>query len=215
MVDPNVILATRKWVEEYAGVKFTSLKALLDEHAGRRDNPHETGAAQVGAYTQAEVDGLLAAMYATFQAQLAAQEEAPGTIHLYSGPFSGIKAGWALCDGLEGRPDLADKFILGTAVEEEIGQTGGQGSHTHSVSGTVTGTALTVAQMPAHDHTVTALGAAGGTSFEDGSGWSAYFGPITTSSAGSGQAHGHGLNVAAQAASNLPPYYKLAFIIKL
>lgn len=143
------------------------------------------------------------------------QEEAPGTIHLYSGPFSGIKAGWALCDGLEGRPDLADKFILGTAVEEEIGQTGGEGSHTHSVSGTVTGTALTVAQMPAHDHTVTALGAAGGTSFEDGSGWSAYFGPITTSSAGSGQAHGHGLNVAAQAASNLPPYYKLAFIIKL
>jgi Phage-related tail fibre protein len=56
VVDPHVILATRKWVEEYVGVKFDSLSALMDEHIKRIDNPHKVTAHQVNSYAQREID---------------------------------------------------------------------------------------------------------------------------------------------------------------
>lgn len=36
-----------------------------------------------------------------------------GIIVLWGGAIVDIPAGWALCDGNAGRPDLRDKFIIG------------------------------------------------------------------------------------------------------
>jgi hypothetical protein len=83
-----------------------------------------------------------------------------GMIMLWSGnPLSigvGPLAGWHICDGSAGTPDLRDRFVLGSG-SRPIGSvtpntfltTKGGGSHVH----TINPTSLTVAQLPAHNHT--------------------------------------------------------------
>ena len=68
----------------------------------------------------------------------------------------GQLAGWALCDGSLGTPDLRDKFVLGAGNKlpgntnpAALATTSDGGAHTH----TVIGTAITIAQMPSHNHT--------------------------------------------------------------
>lgn len=82
-----------------------------------------------------------------------------GMIMQYSGSLADIGvgglAGWALCDGANGTPNLRDKFILG-AGNKPIGNvnptdnfdTTLAGGHTH----TVNATALSIAQLPSHAH---------------------------------------------------------------
>lgn len=68
-----------------------------------------------------------------------------GLICMWSG--SAVPSGWALCDGTNGTPDLRDKFIVGSGNGYNIGATGG--------SNTVT---LTTAQMPSHTHSLSLSG---------------------------------------------------------
>ena len=82
-----------------------------------------------------------------------------GMIMMWSGTLpeigTGPLAGWALCDGSNGTPNLRDRFIIG-AGNKLPGATnpngnfnvGDGGSHTHVVNGF----ALTVAHMPSHKH---------------------------------------------------------------
>ena len=88
-----------------------------------------------------------------------------GFIGLWSGTVATIPAGWALCDGTNGTPDLRDRFVAGAGGAYTPGDTGGADSVT-----------LTTAQMPAHSHSGS-TGSAGGHSHT-----------ATTSSAGS---HSH------------------------
>ena len=67
-----------------------------------------------------------------------------GCILMWSGAIANIPLGWALCDGQNGTPDLRDRFILGAAMDEEPGATGG--NHTKT---------LAVANLPAHGHSFT------------------------------------------------------------
>lgn len=39
-----------------------------------------------------------------------------GIIVLWGGAIVDIPAGWALCDGLNGRPDLRDRFVIGAGT---------------------------------------------------------------------------------------------------
>jgi hypothetical protein len=82
-----------------------------------------------------------------------------GMIMQYSGSLADIGvgqlAGWSLCDGSNGTPDLRDRFVVG-AGNKVVGakNTGGLtidigGGHDHAVNAT----ALTLAQIPAHNHT--------------------------------------------------------------
>lgn len=75
-----------------------------------------------------------------------------GIITMWSGTKAAIPAGWALCDGLNGTPNLLDKFVLSVNVSNytagDINVAGGSNSHT-----------LTVAELPAHSHTATTAGA--------------------------------------------------------
>ena len=62
-----------------------------------------------------------------------------GTICMYNGDSA--PAGWALCDGGGGRPDLRDKFVVGSGSSYNRGSTGGAANVTLSTS-----------QMPSHTH---------------------------------------------------------------
>ncbi len=61
-----------------------------------------------------------------------------GGIIMYNGLLAEIPASWALCNGLNGTPDLADKFVRGTILQPDIGNEGGSDdavlvAHTHPI----------------------------------------------------------------------------------
>jgi hypothetical protein len=105
-----------------------------------------------------------------------------GGIVMYSGTFADIPANWALCDGSGSTPDLADKFVIGTATEGDIGDTGGSETHTHDP-----GTLAVAAHTTAADTAVTGAGTR-----------------VTTAT--------HTFSGATAATDGRPPFYTLAFI---
>ena len=124
-----------------------------------------------------------------------------GVIVMWSGAANNIPAGWALCDGGSGHPDLRNRFIVGAGGNYSVGSTGGEDKHV-----------LTAAEMPSHSHSTT-FKTVGYTSSWNGSmeamsgeGKDKNNGDRTkgTSSTGGGAAH-----------ENRPPFYALCFIIKL
>jgi microcystin-dependent protein len=153
-----------------------------------------------------------------------------GMIMLWSGSIASIPSGWALCNGSNGTPDLRNRFVVGAGNTYAVNATGGSAdaivvSHTHTAS------ASTVSD---HQHALfanadtgtsalTALNQAnyrqqGGDNFLEyfirGSSTAATLG--LSSAAGS---HTHTITVDTQGSSgtnaNLPPYYALAYIMKL
>lgn len=72
-----------------------------------------------------------------------------------------VWAGWRLCDGSNGTPDLTGRVLVGTGVGFGVGDLGGSvqvtsnaaGAHSHNENTGVT--ALTVEQLPPHSHGVT------------------------------------------------------------
>lgn len=162
-----------------------------------------------------------------------------GIIVLWSGTLADIPAGWALCDGGVGRPDLREKFVVGAAAAVEPGGTGGAATHTHE-RGTYAGPSHThgagTYKGPVHTHGVDVVtdvdgdvdystGGAGEDGIEAvtdvswGGGVGTWSGEtanniaaaITGISAAGGDAAITGTSAAG---SSLPPYYGVAFIIK-
>ena len=124
---------------------------------------------------------------------------------------------WILCDGgSDGKggtvPDLRGRMIMGASDEHEAGSTGGSETHSHSISGTVGETTLSIKQMPRHTHTFD-KGTYGNIAEAKGS---ANSGKQTTDATGDSQAHTHSLSEAKSgSASNLPPYYALSYIMRI
>jgi len=85
-----------------------------------------------------------------------------GGIIIWSGSIASIPAGYLLCDGNNGTPDLRNKFIvaadeddLGKATSSIIGgheQTGGSVQHDHTTSSTGTCTLNTGTGVMAGDN---------------------------------------------------------------
>jgi hypothetical protein len=141
-----------------------------------------------------------------------------GMILLWSGSIASVPSGWQLCDGTNGTPNLRDRFVVGAGSTYAVNATGGSAdaivvSHTHTATSTVTD--------PGHNHTTTlnATNNQGGgpaSAFWSGGGVQGT-GTFTTSTATTG------ITVATTNASagtsgtnaNLPPYYALAYIMKL
>lgn len=147
-----------------------------------------------------------------------------GGIILWSGATNNIPSGWVLCNGQNGTPDLRNRFVVGAGSTYGVGDTGG--------SNTVT---LTKSQLPEHNHsgstnstgshthgldrvlswprggrtTVTEQNQGGNpedynayTQNTDSAGSHSH--TVTTENVGDNQAH-----------ENRPPYYALAYIMKL
>jgi hypothetical protein len=151
-----------------------------------------------------------------------------GGIIMWSGTIATIPSGWALCDGTSGTPDLRNKFVIAadadsggaakTTVTGSATQSGGSKdaivvSHTHTATSAVTDSGHT------HTTTINATNNQG-----SGPAWlfwsnggSQGTGTHTSSSSTTG------ITVSTTVAStgssgtnaNLPPYYALAFIMKL
>lgn len=64
-----------------------------------------------------------------------------GTILLWSGAVSAIPAGWHLCDGSDGTPDLRGRFVVGAGGDYAVGAKGGTATETllwsQETSGTI------------------------------------------------------------------------------
>lgn len=132
-----------------------------------------------------------------------------GMILLWSGSIETIPAGWALCNGTAGTPDLRDRFIVGSGGAYGVGSTGGTTTHSHTIS--VAGTALDVSQIPPHTHTIWRGKAVTNTSTSGIGGDNMSF-DGTSSSTGSGATHTHGAS--SNVVDNRPPYFALAYIRK-
>ncbi len=126
---------------------------------------------------------------------------------------------WFICDGgSDGKggtvPDLRGRMILGASDTHQAGDTGGSEEHTHSLSGTVGATTLSVAQLASHTHVVpnqTGRNTSG--SHIDGWSWNS---AINTYATGGSQPHTHDLTAGSSGASStLPPYCSLAFVMRI
>lgn len=140
-----------------------------------------------------------------------------GGIIMWSGAINAIPAGWALCNGTtsNGRttPNLQDRFVVGAGSTYGVGNTGGANFVT-----------LTVDQIPSHSHgyadgfyieNYVATGIPGanstyvgpnrlGSGDTDGDNHWIWYIDRTSWSTGGGQAH-----------ENRPPYYALAYIMRV
>lgn len=143
-----------------------------------------------------------------------------GTDNRYPIPLGSTTAdsNWCLCDGVETNsktvPDLRGRMIIGTSTTYAAGTKGGSTKHSHSVTGSVSATTLSTAQMPSHVHTVNGAVATSGGVGGGHSGW--WQGAVETAASGGSTAHTHTLSTATvSTVSNLPPYYSLAFIMRI
>lgn len=86
----------------------------------------------------------------------------PGMIMQWFGIAANVEAGWFICDGTNGTPDLRNRFIYGAGADGSVGATGGTTLHTHTAASDLAGShahgitvddhILTIAQMPNHQH---------------------------------------------------------------
>jgi hypothetical protein len=128
-----------------------------------------------------------------------------GGIFLWSGSIGSIPAGYVLCNGSNGTPDLRDRFVVGAGSTYAVNATGGSAnavvvSHTHAA--TVTD--------PGHTHaTGSAAGGSGITTVHEVGAGSTFVVTATTGiSVTNATAGVSGTN------ANLPPYYALCYIMK-
>ena len=140
-----------------------------------------------------------------------------GVIVMWSGLIANIPDGWALCNGLNGTPDLRDRFVVGarqddagaakTNVKGSLMQTGGESAHV-----------LTTAEMASHTH---------GIQYHPYQAMTArpvaWYPPIANpNSSGSSSWQGWDTTVYRMTDTggnkpheNCPPFYALAYIMKL
>ncbi len=116
-----------------------------------------------------------------------------GIISIWHGLLADIPDGWVLCDGTNGTPNLSTKFILGSIFDAEVGQTGGALNHNHPFTSNTH-----------HHHTTPTVTADGVTEGDDVVG-TTQGDPATSDDVATGTTDNIG---------HLPPYYRVAFIMK-
>ena len=184
-------------------------------------------------YTKQEVDNLLAQV----------SDMPTGGIIMWSGTVNDIPVGFTLCDGSNASPDLRNRFIVGAGTSYNAGSTGGEssvqltinempshghngstnnagnhshsgntnnsGNHRHEIDGN-NGNENGQASAP---H-ITADGKEGQIAFTEFSGNHSH--SFSTNSSGS---HNHSVSINSTGGNgsheNRPPYYALAYIMKL
>ena len=141
-----------------------------------------------------------------------------GMISLWYGSIGSVPAGWYLCDGSNGTPDLRNRFIVGAGSTYAVNATGGSAdasvvSHTH------TATSASTVTDPGHLHggIPRSSNETGnqGTSYREGNAGGGY---INTGTSVTGITVATSTTVASAGVAgtnlNLPPYYALAYVMK-
>lgn len=144
-----------------------------------------------------------------------------GLIAMWSGSIATIPAGWYLCNGANGTPDLRNKFIVGAGSTYAVAATGGSAdaivvSHTHTA--TTSSTSLTGSitdQYASGGGNGSTTGVFSQTNYQvDGDGGESRPGRTINFDG----THSHTTTVSSTGSSgtnaNLPPYYALAYIMK-
>ena len=108
-----------------------------------------------------------------------------GMILLWSGSTASIPAGWSLCNGAGDTPDLRNRFIVAAGDTYAVDATGGALTHTHEVVGN------------GHAHTMSL-----GSDIGSGEGFKA-------------EVDINYISANTELADHKPPYYALAYIMKL
>lgn len=145
-----------------------------------------------------------------------------GSIVMWAGTIASIPERWVLCDGNNGTPDLRDKFIKGAAPAANPGATGGALTHAHADHASHT---HTYTQVPNHVHVerlqggttgstsgthIMASTATGGSLRSAGQSTLDPTGGVAT-----GTTNGPSVALSHNAVNHEPPYYALAFIMKI
>ena len=141
-----------------------------------------------------------------------------GVISIWSGDVSSIPAGWAVCDGNNGTPDLTGRFVVGagSSFGSSTANDGGQ-PYVKGTSGGKREVALTIEEMPKHyhehfgddqldTHATRVSDQPGYDASSSRSGSSAWFKTTETGGNSTGGTDAH---------ENLPPYYALFYIMKI
>lgn len=134
-----------------------------------------------------------------------------GTIVLWSGAIGAIPSGYLLCNGLNGTPDLRDRFVVGAGNTYSVAQTGGSAdaivvSHTHTASVTDPGHLHTIGIDNSYTNNGITQGGNPGPTLP-GSG-------VSTASATTGISVTNASTGTSGTNANLPPYYALCYIMK-
>ena len=117
----------------------------------------------------------------------------------------GIPDGWVLCNGENGTPDLRDRFIVGSGNRYSIGNTGGEDRVT-----------LSVDQIPRHKHDAGTLAVEPALVVNAVASIDTYNVADETDISSNVRISGYtGFAGGSQSHENRPPYYALAFIMKL
>ena len=159
-----------------------------------------------------------------------------GVIVMWSGAADAVPAGWALCNGKNGTPDLRGRFIVGAGTSasdyDKNSDTGVDRGYAVTDKGGKNEVALTKAQMPNHSHLYVndkTLMSDVGTVYNAGKTVNEYVtkkgyqrggdsdGKILRTGTAGGDATDKavGNDGKAEAHENRPPYYALCFIMKL
>jgi hypothetical protein len=155
-------------------------------------------------------------LYGIVDAQPPAATPIPtGGILLWSGSIGSIPAGFVLCNGNNGTPDLRDRFIVGAGSTYAVNATGGSAdsilpTHTHGATSVVTD--------PGHRHTIPTRPDFTGNI----SGFQSPYNGLGDTTNSNTSIVSTGITVATTNASagvsatngNLPPYYALCYIQK-
>lgn len=208
---------------EYAG-------GALRGNPGETDNevrvPPGGGPATAGASVILTASNLVANLPAGVGVALT------GMVVFWAGTSGSIPAGWHLCDGTNGTPDLRDQFIVGAGGSlPTSGGSAGTTTGTTSLGAlSVGGHSLTVAELPAHNHTFfsgTTTTPGGGQGprvdwFNSGTAQNTVpagpnAGSLIIGNTGNGDAHTHtiGGTTAHAHSYTLPPYRAVFAIMKL
>ena len=165
-----------------------------------------------------------------------------GMIIMWAGDVNQIPVGWALCDGQNGTPDLRDRFIVGAGSNYGVKTTGGQATVTLTEAQMPPHRHTGTAESSQHRHIIPTDSGGGGEGwgqermiqanvYNNANNWAnansyaytygdpvAQWTPNSAPTGGKGE-HTHNLAInqsgAGQAHNNIPPYYALAYIMKL
>lgn len=221
------------WTESQTGilVKNGQLSVVLGNAQTNPLDPTKlTGETYVGIKVGADPEMVPRQKFTSVAYALKSGDGVPkGAIIMWSG--TQVPTGWALCDGTNGTPDLRDRFVVGSGNLYVAGNTGGSIninlSHSHTVN-SHTHPGIDHMHSIVHDHYVSRINngtywSEWGTGLDTGGDFAGYtYGSQTNSNSGAADrnlttgATAPGTNSQLSVTQDIrPPYYAIAFIMKL